>query len=714
MDTCANIPNTNPALLRKINPDLSCSAQLVPGTRLLVSNSDDQGLYKAVSFGDQVSGFGNNVDEITVQPVTGRLFALGHTSDPNAVGAMERDGGNSIRFFKGTDPDSNFDAMEFEPLSKSLFVADSGKKKILKYDIANGAVVGSFCDFSSAMRGPANIGNLKLSKNGKFAVFSLNFLNGNGELWSCFEGSNSFLLTSLSISSISSFEFSVDETVLFVSVSKHSVQDRNTQILRLGFSFSGDMKGAKILESKVLTNFKDLDGTGNSEISSMRIDSSGDLWLTRNGEGRVDEVSSVTGALVRSVSLSLLYPASLSFGGYDGKLIFVVGRCGAHPFGTGNGCIDVFRTDRPGKTYNGNTHVDPSPPKLTPNPTSPEVTKNPPTDELNLPSPQGLYKSVPFGNGQSGFGTFIEGAVVSSKTGRVYAVNHRGTDNQRNDAAKKGTVGYLSRDAVTSSLLLDLEAQGSQFNGLQFDPISGDLIAADYGTHKLLILDPENGNVKGVFCDLSSLTTIQTPNDLTLTSDGQLAFLSGMDWAKGVGELWACFKGGNPISLSKSLSSSSNGVQLSMDEKFVFVSQAKTGTGSPNSHILKIGIEVSRASKTVQVVSRDVLIDFNSADKSGGVEVDGMRIDAKGDLWAVRNGGGRVDRISTSTGTVLQSVKLNMLYPTNIAFGGHDGTLVYVVGRCGSAAYATGDGCIEVFRTDAPGRQFLISLPKAN
>jgi gluconolactonase len=55
-----------------------------------------------------------------------------------------------------------------------------------------------------------------------------------------------------------------------------------------------------------------------------------------------------------------------------------------------------------------------------------------------------------------------------------------------------------------------------------------------------------------------------------------------------------------------------------------------------------------------------------------------------------------------------------MLYPTNLAFGGFDGTIIYVVGRCGNAVYGTGDGCIEAFRTDAPGRQYLISLPKQN
>jgi gluconolactonase len=79
--------------------------------------------------------------------------------------------------------------------------------------------------------------------------------------------------------------------------------------------------------------------------------------------------------------------------------------------------------------------------------------------------------------------------------------------------------------------------------------------------------------------------------------------------------------------------------------------------------------------------------------------MDGMRCDVEGNLYVTRIGKGTVAILSPE-GELLKEVVLKGDKPTNVAFGGDDGQTVYVT--------VADRGAIEAFRTEFPGRSFLL------
>jgi len=94
-----------------------------------------------------------------------------------------------------------------------------------------------------------------------------------------------------------------------------------------------------------------------TDSDGMRTDASGNLYVTRNGLGKV-AVITPAGSLLREIQLSKTnFPTNLAFSP-TGDLLYVVGRCGNAPYGTGDGCMDVVR-------------VAEAPPTPAPQPTQP-------------------------------------------------------------------------------------------------------------------------------------------------------------------------------------------------------------------------------------------------------------------------------------------------------------------------------------------------------
>ena len=86
---------------------------------------------------------------------------------------------------------------------------------------------------------------------------------------------------------------------------------------------------------------------------------------------------------------------------------------------------------------------------------------------------------------------------------------------------------------------------------------------------------------------------------------------------------------------------------------------------------------------------------------------DGMRCDTQGNLYVTRHGLGKITVLSPG-GAVLSNLPLGTItHPTNLEFGGADGTTLCVVGRCSdSPGWAQGDGCVETLEVSYPGRQW--------
>jgi len=146
-----------------------------------------------------------------------------------------------------------------------------------------------------------------------------------------------------------------------------------------------------------------------------------------------------------------------------------------------------------------------------------------------------------------------------------------------------------------------------------------------------------------------------------------------------------------------------NGIEVSADGSFLFVSEAYNKGGSPSSNV--IWRYPIASDGTLKSSERALVIDFAKADGTGGVDVDGMRLDAAGRLYVTRNNGGAVAVVDAmGTNKIVQRIPLPFSSPTNLEFGGPAGRTLFVVGRCGyGTPYGSGDGCVEAIEVGSPG-----------
>merc|ERR1719382_645713 len=112
-----------------------------------------------------------------------------------------------------------------------------------------------------------------------------------------------------------------------------------------------------------------------TDSDGMRTDASGNLYVTRNGLGKVIVITP-TGDLLREIQLSKTsYPTNLAFSP-QGDLLYVVGRCGNAPWSQGDGCVEVVSVPTPTPVPTPTSTPAPTPPP-TPVPTTPSPTPSP-------------------------------------------------------------------------------------------------------------------------------------------------------------------------------------------------------------------------------------------------------------------------------------------------------------------------------------------------
>ncbi|KAI8803725.1 hypothetical protein BJ742DRAFT_857388 [Cladochytrium replicatum] len=309
------------------------------------------------------------------------------------------------------------------------------------------------------------------------------------------------------------------------------------------------------------------------------------------------------------------------------------------------------------------------------------------------------------------FGTFIEGAAVDA-AGRAFAVNF-GANTDRNKLGKINVGTGAQKEFFVDS------DNATAFNGIRFlcDNVKDAqresrvqvLLAADQANKRVIKLVRDDTTItRSVFC--TDPTMLQgVPNDLAVDYANKRFYLSGQAFNNNTvpadGEVWLCDAEGKPTKLSDetSILGRTNGIEVSLDSKTLFVSEAVNENFAPVSN--KIISFALNADGTIDKASRKVFFDF-ADDKTQNVDVDGMRFDTKGNLFVTRNGGGEVVVLSPA-GKITRKIKLvSTNFPTNIEFAGPQGTDVVVVGRCGKADFGTGVGCFETFKSPNPGHAF--------
>ncbi|MCA1930416.1 SMP-30/gluconolactonase/LRE family protein [Rheinheimera sp.] len=236
------------------------------------------------------------------------------------------------------------------------------------------------------------------------------------------------------------------------------------------------------------------------------------------------------------------------------------------------------------------------------------------------------------------FHATIEGPATD-KDGNLYAVNY----------GVEGTIGKVSPKGEVS-LALTLP-KGSIGNGIRFDQ-QGQMFIADYTGHNIWRYD-------GKKLELHAHQPLMfQPNDLTIAANGVI-FASDPDWKNNKGQLWRIDTDGSSRLVEKDMGTT-NGVEISPDQRRLYVNESAQRR-----------IWVYDLDEQLNASNKRLLIQFPD------FGLDGMRTDAKGNLYIARYGKAVVAKVSPE-GKLLQEYKLKGEFPTNVTFSQKDPTLLYV------------------------------------
>jgi sugar lactone lactonase YvrE len=262
----------------------------------------------------------------------------------------------------------------------------------------------------------------------------------------------------------------------------------------------------------------------------------------------------------------------------------------------------------------------------------------------------------------------IEGPAVDA-SGTLYVVNFR----------RPGTVGRLSPGATRSELFAELPA-GSVGVSIRVAR-DGRMFLADYKKHTIFVFERGATEPRVYF----QSDRFNQPNDMAVARDGTI-YASDPNWRRREGQVWRITPngdgtGGGTVLASPRKLTTTNGIELSPDEKTLYVAESAT------SEIWAYRLD------------GDALREPRLVKKFPDFEIDGIRTDRDGRLYVARILKGTIAVLSPD-GAVLREIPLTASEPTNLAFGGPDGKTVFVTQRKG--------GFIEAFRVDRPGREFCL------
>jgi sugar lactone lactonase YvrE len=237
------------------------------------------------------------------------------------------------------------------------------------------------------------------------------------------------------------------------------------------------------------------------------------------------------------------------------------------------------------------------------------------------------------------FSNNIEGP--NYRDGKLYVVNF----------SKDGTVGVVNAKGE-ASVFVDLPA-GSIANAIQFNSL-GEMLLADFKAHNILKVNMNTKQVS-VFChnDL-----FNQPNDICINRKDQL-FASDPNWKEGTGKLWRIDQDGKAVLLKENLGTT-NGIELSPDEKILYVNES-----------------VQKKIWAFEINESGILNNQRLFYEFADFGMDGMKCDAKGNLYVTRYGKGSVVVLSPK-GNLLREIFTKGKNSSNVAFGGPDGKTVFV------------------------------------
>lgn len=298
-------------------------------------------------------------------------------------------------------------------------------------------------------------------------------------------------------------------------------------------------------------------------------------------------------------------------------------------------------------------------------------------------------------NETSQFGPTIEGASVNTN-GDIFAVNYGSSESTH----------QLGQVFPQQRLFYSDTNTGSFFNGIRFLN-SVTALVADVTNHRILKLTVGDGNVVTNSTNYCSDANMLQPNDLTVSKTGTV-FTSGMNWLADTddtdGDIWSCLPHGTAKRLE--LLGRTNGIELSPDEKHLYVSESYNRAGLPVvQRIWRYNTNIEEGT----ISGKKLFADFDSIDKTSEVDIDGMKTDINGNLFVTRHSANHV-AVFSPQGALIGKIALNFPRPTNLEFGGVNGTTLYIVGECAQE----GKGCVDHIEVNTPGRSWTMLQASSN
>ncbi len=259
------------------------------------------------------------------------------------------------------------------------------------------------------------------------------------------------------------------------------------------------------------------------------------------------------------------------------------------------------------------------------------------------------------------FSRNIEGPNFD-KAGNLYVVNFQ----------KDGTIGKINTKDGAGEIFVTLP-DSSIANSIRFSG-DGQMFLADFKTHKVLKVNMRNRKVS-VYVHS---TQFNQPNDICINKKDQL-FASDPNWKNQTGQLWRIDAGGKLVLLEANMGTT-NGIELSPDEKTLYVNE------SVQRKVWRYDVDDKGNISNKQLFA--LFTDHG---------LDGMKCDKAGNLYITRYGKGMIVVLSPD-GEQIREIPLKGKSCSNLTFGGKDGKTVYVT--------LQDRKCIETFRVETPGKGY--------
>ncbi len=170
--------------------------------------------------------------------------------------------------------------------------------------------------------------DLTIAADGTLYASDPRFSAGSGQIWRIARGADGrgsgevMSSTRPRMGVTNGIDVSPDGTTLHVS----ELDSRQVWAYRL--------EGSRLLDPRLVRQFTDF------EVDGLRTDTGGRIFLARPSAGNI-AIFAADGSLEREVPLLGKEPTNLTFGGPDGRTVFVTQKDGRF--------IEAFRTDRPGR-----------------------------------------------------------------------------------------------------------------------------------------------------------------------------------------------------------------------------------------------------------------------------------------------------------------------------------------------------------------------------